>query len=262
MSATFLEYESELQRDVVGHEDSVANIAIAEWHRHAWLQFSYALEGVVEVITRNGRYMAPPQRAVLIPPDVMHRVHASPSTVIRSLYVRPQALTQQFEYCVVINVSPLLRELIRAFSQLPPNYPETGPSMRLAQVLLDQIQSAEQSGLMLIWPKDPRIAELCNRLLVDPAYDQSLHNYAIEVGVSTKTLSRLFVQETGLSFRAWRQQHRLMHALHLLEQNHRVTDVAIACGYDSLSAFIAAFRKIMGVTPSTLHKTLITDSVQ
>jgi AraC-like DNA-binding protein len=41
----------------------------------------------------------------------------------------------------------------------------------------------------------------------------------------------------------------LLSALPLLEQGQRVTDVALACGYDSMSAFIAAFRDQMGVTP-------------
>lgn len=67
--------------------------------------------------------------------------------------------------------------------------------------------------------------------------------------MSEKTLSRLFVQQTGLTFRAWRQRLRILVALPMLERGDRVTDVAIACGYDSMSAFIAAFRLFTGVTP-------------
>ena len=70
------------------------------------------------------------------------------------------------------------------------------------------------------------------------------------MGVSEKTLSRIFLRETGLSFRVWRQRVRLLGALPALANGERVTDVALACGYDSLSAFIAAF--IMARAPSTL----------
>ncbi|MCQ9616230.1 helix-turn-helix transcriptional regulator [Paenalcaligenes niemegkensis] len=244
------EWEEGLPRPIIGNESSVANTAITEWHSHPWLQFSYALEGVIEVKTATGHYMAPPQRAVLIPAGEMHSVQASSSTIIRSLYVRAEAMNALPMRCKVLNVSPLLRELIRSFSQLPQNYPETGSPLRLAQVLLDQIQSATESGLMLVWPTDPRIVELCLRLQADAAHPQTLSDYAAETGVSVKTLSRLFLSETGISFRAWRQQRRLMHALSLLENKERVTDVALACGYESLSAFIAAFRKVMGATPT------------
>ena len=52
-----------------------------------------------------------------------------------------------------------------------------------------------------------------------------------------------------MSFRQWRQRSRLLAALPLLERGMRITDVAIECGYDSLSAFIAAFGALLGCTP-------------
>src|SRR5690606_41943711 len=66
---------------------------------------------------------------------------------------------------------------------------------------------------------------------------------------SERTLSRLFLRETGLTFRAWGQRLRLLSALPALERGERVTDVALGCGYESLSAFIAAFREQFGATP-------------
>ena len=73
--------------------------------------------------------------------------------------------------------------------------------------------------------------------------------FSRRLGLSDKTLTRLFQRQTGLGFRLWRQRARLVHALPLLERGDRITDVALACGYDSLSSFIAAFRAHTGVTP-------------
>ncbi|HJD44778.1 MAG TPA: helix-turn-helix transcriptional regulator [Candidatus Paenalcaligenes intestinipullorum] len=243
------EWHGELPRPIVGSISSIANQAIARWHTHPWLQFSYALEGVVDVNTEQGRYMAPPQRAVLIPAGELHRVYASTNTLIRSMYIRTEALAESVDSCRVLSVSPLLRELIRRFSEYPVFYTETGPESRLAEVLLDEIQNASTSGLMLRWPRDARILGFCQHLYKEPSSNLSLETHAQHIGVSSKTLSRLFLQETGLNFRAWRQQLRLMQALPMLEAGQRVTDVALACGYESLSAFIAAFRLAMGVTP-------------
>jgi AraC-like DNA-binding protein len=65
-----------------------------------------------------------------------------------------------------------------------------------------------------------------------------------------KTIQRLFVKETGMTFGQWRQQARLLRALELLAVGEKVIDVALALGYESPSAFAAMFRKQFGQTPS------------
>ncbi len=64
-----------------------------------------------------------------------------------------------------------------------------------------------------------------------------------------RTLTRRYAAETGLAFSAWRQRARLLRALELLAAGQAVTTVALELGYDSLSAFIALFRCVMGVSP-------------
>ena len=90
-----------------------------------------------------------------------------------------------------------------------------------------------------------------------PDSRKTLLDHGQELGVSEKTLSRLFLQQTGLNFRLWRQRARLLAALPLLERGVRITDVALACGYDSMSAFIAAFRDQMGATPGMVKSAII-----
>ena len=63
-------------------------------------------------------------------------------------------------------------------------------------------------------------------------------------------MARLFLAETGLGFRAWRQRARLLHALVALADDAPVTAVAFDAGYDSPSAFIAAFKREFGTTPA------------
>ena len=68
-------------------------------------------------------------------------------------------------------------------------------------------------------------------------------------GASARTLSRLFAAQTGMTFRQWQRQLRLLTALELLAQGRTVTDVALDVGYDSPSAFISVFRQSLGTTP-------------
>lgn len=239
-----------LPRPVYGHIDSQSNILIPRHHKHAWAQLSYATQGYLQVWTPDARFVALAQRAVWIPAGVPHQVaRQSTHAVIRSLYLDAKALGLDWPVCRVLAVSPLLHELIRRFSTLPIEYDVDGPDGRLARVLADQLAVSPDAGLILPWPTDPRLQSVCRQLQNHPESAPDLGAFSRRLGLSDKTLTRLFQRQTGLGFRLWRQRARLVHALPLLERGDRITDVALACGYDSLSSFIAAFRAHTGVTP-------------
>lgn len=241
-----------LPRPLLGQVVSLPNHAIGTPHRHPWAQLSYALRGVVTVNTQAGQFVAPPTRAVLIPPGVEHGVHCPAHTVIRSLYIGAEQLSWQ--HCQVLEIDPLLRELIVAFSLLAVEYDEQGADGRLVAVLLDRLAQAKTSDLMLPWPQAPHLIELCHYLANHADCRLPLAHFSAQLKMSDKTLSRAFKRDTGLSFRRWRQRSRLLAALPLLEAGERVTDVALACGYDSLSAFIAAFKALLGRSPGEYLK--------
>ncbi len=183
-----------------------------------------------------------------------HRVFSSPHTEMRSLYLDCSVTAWAAERCQVLEVSSLLRELIRNFSQLPVEYTEDGPDGRLAQVLLDQLAAAPQVDLMLPLPHDPRLRQIYRSLNLHPEQQTTLGEWSRKLEVSEKTLSRVFLSDTGLTFRAWRQRLRLLSALPALEQGERVTDVALGCGYESTSAFINAFRQQFDSTPGEFFR--------
>ncbi|MBV4481755.1 AraC family transcriptional regulator [Pseudomonas khavaziana] len=245
---------SSLPRPVYGRTESLPNRALTRRHSHPWVQLSYAISGVLEIQTSVGRFVAPPQRAVWIPAGMPHRVFSSPHTEMRSLYLDCSVTAWAAERCQVLEVSSLLRELIRNFSQLPVEYAQDGPDGRLAQVLLDQLAAAPQVDLMLPLPHDPRLRQIYRSLSLRPEQQTTLGDWSAKVGVSEKTLSRVFLNDTGLTFRAWRQRLRLLSALPALERGERVTDVALGCGYESTSAFINAFRQQFETTPGEFFR--------
>lgn len=249
-----LEQLEHLPRPIYGHSEALPNQALGFEHSHPWLQFSYARTGVLDVYTATGRFLAPPQRAVWIPAGVVHRVRCSTHTQIRSLYIEAKALKRAVQHCEVVEVTPLLAELIHTFSDYPEKYDEQGEQGRLVAVLLDQLSQAENANSMLPLPTDKRLQPLVRQLQQAPELNRSLLAWAQQLGVSEKTISRIFRQQTGLSFRLWRQRLRLLSALSLLEQHQPVTEVALACGYDSTSAFIHAFSLYFGCTPGEFFR--------
>ncbi|TCO83815.1 AraC family transcriptional regulator [Plasticicumulans lactativorans] len=221
-------------------------------HRHDWVQLSYAISGVLEVRTAGGNFVAPPERAVWIPAGIEHAVIASERTEMRGLYLARDVTVWAPPRCRVLAVSPLVRELICAACALPVDYDEAGPAGRLVGVLLDQLAGLPEVALSLPLPVDPRLAAICAALQARPDDRRTLAQWAQGAGLSERTLARLFQRQTGLSFRDWRTRLRLLLALTALERGRSVTAVALESGYDSLSAFSAAFRRAFGTTPRGL----------
>lgn len=95
---------------------------------------------------------------------------------------------------------------------------------------------------------------ICQGLLADPADTASAEIWASRIGFASKTMQRLFVKETGMSFAQWRQQARLLLAVQRIAKGERIIDVALESGYASQSAFTAMFRRHFGVPPTAFYR--------
>jgi AraC-like DNA-binding protein len=124
------------------------------------------------------------------------------------------------------------------------------PCRHLIDVILDQLRLIQRAPLRLPLPDDPRAIRVADLLLADPSDRRPLARISRSSGASRRTIERLFVDATGMTFGKWRQQLRLMQAMRLLGGGAKVTHAALEAGYSTPSAFIAAFRKTLGATPT------------
>ncbi len=218
-------------------------------HRHRRSQLLYASSGVMTVTTHSGIWVVPPFQAVWIPALTDHEIRVSGPLSMRTLYIDPNFFSGPGESCCVINVSPLLKQLILQAVRLPQLYPLKGPEERLLGVLLDQIKDMKINPLELPIPGDGRLRKIYRHLARNPENNRTLEDWGRMVGATGRTLARHFRLETGMSFGQWRQQIRILEALRRLGLKEPVTTVAIELGYDSPSAFISMFKKALGKTP-------------
>ena len=121
-------------------------------------------------------------------------------------------------------------------------------------VILDLVQTLKIAPLDLPIPTDTRFKKISKTLTVNPGDNRTLEDWGKSVGATSRTLARLFQLETGMGFRQWRQQMRILESLRRLGREEQVTTVALDLGYDSPSAFIAMFRKVLGKTPGQYFK--------
>lgn len=223
-------------------------------HEHSRSQFLYASSGVMTVKTNKGIWVVPPLLAVWIPANTLHEIEVSGHLSMRTLYIDPKTFAGPSQECCVIAVTPLLRELVLYAITLPKLYQLRGKEERLLTVMLDQISSVDMASLELPIPKDQRLKKIYDILSVSPGDNRTLDGWGETVGATSRTLARIFRRETGMSFGKWRQQVRIMEALRRLGMGEPVTTVAIDLGYDSPSAFISMFKKILGETPGRYFK--------
>lgn len=239
-----------LPQTVVAYGRELAEGETLPFHRHRRAQLVYASRGVMTVSTRSAAYVVPPQRAVWMPGGVDHRIDARSAVAMRTLYVEAGAAPDLPTEVCVLQVTPLLRELIVTAVAAGPSCEPGSPQSRIMSVILDQIGSQPVTSLALPMPSDLRALRVAQSLMANPADSRNLGEWAKAVGASKRTLSRLFTAQTGMSFQAWRQQRRLLRALELLATGDSVTSVALELGYDNTSAFIAMFRRCLGTTPT------------
>lgn len=211
----------------------------------------FSSSGVARVSTPDVAYVVPPWRAVWIPAAVQHAATVLENAQLHSVYLLPTAC-HDWQECRVIEVEPLLRELILALSEDDVGPGDAERYRSLCYLTLAEVRRAPSLPLGIALPKERRLRSFCESFLNDPALDHPLASLAREAGASVSTIHRLFRQEIGSSFTDWRQQVLLARALTLAAQGVAMGRIADELGYSSASAFSAMVVRLVGVPPSKL----------
>lgn len=218
-------------------------------HTHPRAQLTWAEFGVMTVTAARGTWVVPPNRALWIPAGTEHAIGMSGRVGMRAVYVDRGVARGVAETCKAVTVSPLLRALMLELAAAPLDYDENARMGHVAALFLDEIRLLDAQPLHVPMPADKRLRRVCDALLQEPARDETLEDWSVVAGASSRTLARLFERETAMGFVEWRHQARLAAALARLAQGQDVALVARAVGYRSASAFTAMFRRALGKTP-------------
>jgi len=230
----------------------VGNMAMAAgfWfqaHSHPQPQILWPARGVLGVAVGDDQWVLPPTRALWMPRDVVHRTGANRTAVLQGVYLDAARCPIDWRTPTVLAVGPLLAEL---FGHLCRDDLAEPARARAEAVLLDLLEPLPSAPLTVRMPTDPRAARVAEALLDNPADQRGLDAFARAADTSARTLSRLFVSQTGTSFDRWRTGVRMWAALPLLADGEPVSRVAHSVGYATPSAFLAAFRRTVGTTPT------------
>ena len=218
------------------------------WHEHPLHQLVWSARGVVAVKSGDAGWVLPPTRALWMPAGIQHSTGALGRAALHGIYADPALSPVSWPVPRMVVVRPLLRELLE---YLTGDGVAPEARLRAEAVAFDLLEPLDVVPIVVPSPVDPRARDVEAALLANPADPRSLAEFGRDVGAGERTLARVFVRECRMPFGTWRTQVRLRAALPYLAQGRPLETVAHRVGYSSASAFVAASRRAVGVTPGT-----------
>ncbi|WP_175386698.1 AraC family transcriptional regulator [Rhizobium sp. 9140] len=218
-------------------------------HYHPRAQLIYAITGVMKIETEDAFFVVPPTNALLLPENVSHSITMEGDVAMRELFLHQDVAKSLGQQIRVMTVGALFRELMVAICKEPVDWNVSGRAQHIVALIIDEINRAQSLPTQLPLPKDARVLSVAREIIQKPYDVRSLEDWAEICGASSRTVARLFLSETGMSFGQWRLQARLNAGFVLLMIDGNIPRIAEAVGFSSQSAFGVAFRRTFGLTP-------------
>ncbi len=243
----------------VTHPPGHAQIAIEP----GWHQILFTATGVLTVRSSDAVWTVPADRAVWVPATLSATFHAARSVAVRSIYLRANdfpaltaALTRDSQTMNVTAFgSTLLSEIV---SRAPLTPDRDAVDRALVTLLIDQLARWPTEPMRLPLPRSALGRSFADAALAHP--EGSTDALARSIGISRRTVERVFAEQTAMGLGAWRRRARILSSLDNLAEHRSVTAAATGAGYATTSAYIAAFRAELGTSPGRFLDTGVADS--
>ena len=230
-------------------------------HHHDEHEFFLPLAGEIVIGYEGKKFNAGPGKMLYVPPKIEHSFSSSTlGTGERVICLIDDSLWRKHgEKNFPITVFPsstLAKELL--FYLLLKRQIK-GQKYFISALLESFVDSIESSGIanagielthLMGKINDERILKSM-KIMNEKLETDSLSIVAKNSGMSLRNFNRIFLKTTGLTPKEYLQMKRMDKARSLLmKSNHTITDIALKVGFNSISKFIEAFKKIEGKLPS------------
>jgi AraC-like DNA-binding protein len=216
------------------------------WHAHEGGQFILVESGISHLRTELGAWAVPARRVAWVPPGVRHVSRSS--GLGRGWVVLPPVALQDLPATVcVLSASALLIASLQRLARLRSE--ERHMRGLLWGIVAAEMTQARSERCEIPMPSESRLLKAARSVLMRPTAAVNLDRVAAGAGMSRRSFVRHFRRETGLSFTQWKRAVIVAHALELVASGQKVSSVAFDLGYESVSAFIAMFRRQYGESP-------------
>lgn len=249
-------------------ERHVGNIVSNDEHFHDRYEFYYLEEGKAEYLINDKIYTLHKGDVVAIPPNTLHKtVYSEKGERKRILFYLKRDFLDSIHGCdALLPPMPLFyhatkeARITAIFGELLNEFQKEGALLYL-QILIAELlillcrtendapslpQGREATGV---------IGDILTYIAANFAQDITLYALSERFYMNASYLSRLFKARTGFTFCSYLNQYRIKEANRLLtETTQPITEIALACGFNSSGNFCKCYKKIMGTSPLVYRK--------
>ncbi|MGX9523071.1 helix-turn-helix domain-containing protein [Vibrio mediterranei] len=233
------------------HIDKVINEPV---HKHENGQLIYMKQGVCIGQAEQNQWLIQKGMLVWIPPNVSHHAECKYTASLIAMYIPPEIAVSWPEKIMLVDASKLAVGIIDkfAFSDI-----ESSKANNLLSFLLEELIQGVPSNNLLPLPEDRRLVRITQSAIKNPSEKVSLSEWARKVGACERTLSRLFIKETGLSYKCWINRLKHNEALSGLGDGLTNEELSIKLGFSSGDSFSHWFQKEFNSSPRNMRKNLL-----
>lgn len=236
---------------VVGFADVYTGGFVDEFHTHDRAQLAIYQAGSVTISIPDSIFVLCPGQAMWMPANTLHQSICRTDLMFQVIYVDPILSGADLE-CKVFDASTLVQGLVDEIVAMKSDFTMDARMSTIAALLLEEVRRAPRLADRVHLPADSRLRRVCEAVMAQPGDRHDIDFWAREAGMSRRSFTRLFQQEMGAGFAAWRRRVRVIEAASRITAGETVAEVAFALGYDGLGSFSTMFRQVFGVSPSSL----------
>ncbi|MGI5330451.1 helix-turn-helix domain-containing protein [Actinomadura nitritigenes] len=238
MPFAILNWSEAIERDLAWNE-----------HSHPFHELLWNERGASTAVVGTRVWTVTSALGLWMPAGTLHSGSAAAGTHCRASFFGVDSVSSISPVPVGVEVTPLLRLLLErlADTALPPR------SRAVTEAMVLDVLAPSSRELLVQMPVSDLLRPVADAVRADPGDRRTLADWAAELGVSARTITRAFNAETATSFARWVAAVRAQRAVELLGRGWDADAVAEEVGYRSASAFGAAFRRTTGLTPGAFR---------
>lgn len=227
-------------------------------HLHQRAQLTFVKEGYQYFNIDDKIYLIPQNHVIWIPSLQKHKITSEAETVKLMVSLFKQIPEDDFYRKVHVFLAPsVLKEMLLYASKWNKLTDENHEQEVFMNALLTSLPNFcdENSALQIPIPSDKRLLEVCEFINESYHENHSIEELAETANLSTRSLQRIFKQETGISVKKYIQLIKILKSVELIDSNQfTLSEIAYKVGYKSLSAFTSSYSAVMNVKPKIIKK--------
>ncbi len=230
---------------IAGNYEVMARNTLWEEHSHPTHELLWTERGASTATIGSRIWAITPSVGLWVPAGVRHSGWTPEGITLRAAQFSFHSAPSISPEPVAVEMSTLLLLLLDRLT-----VDGLDPASRTATeaMVLDVLAPARHEVSLRV-PTAALLAPIVAAIRADPSDSTTLAQWAVRLGVSTRTITRVFHAETGVGFSRWIATARAQHAIELLARGEAIDEVAYCVGYRSTSAFGTAFRRVTGMSP-------------